>query len=94
MDIYDSQEFKKSKGSANPLILEGEEDRKTMKELVEFIEEAVREGLSMKEIYSQVYLLLDDVARGKLEMSLREARSGKLKLYKNPEALLKALHEP
>lgn len=38
---------------------------------MEFIEEAVREGLSAKEINSQVDLLLDDVARGKLEKSLR-----------------------
>lgn len=68
-------------------------DRKTMKELVEFMEEAVREGLSTKEINSQVDLLLDDLARGKLEKSLREARKGGLKRYKNPEALLKALHE-
>ena len=68
-------------------------DRKTMKELVEFMEEAVREGLTSKEINSQVDLLLDEVARGKLERSLREARSGRLKRYKNPKALLKALHE-
>lgn len=68
-------------------------DRKTMKELVEFMEEAVREGLSTKEINSQVDLLLDDLARGKLEKSLREAQKGGLKRYKNPEALLKALHE-
>ena len=68
-------------------------DRKTMRELVEFMEKAVREGLSSKEINSQVDLLLDEVARGKLEKSLREARSGKLKRYKNPEALLKALHK-
>lgn len=68
-------------------------DRKTMKELVEFMEEAVREGLSSKEINSQVDLLLDLVARGKLEKGLSEARSGRLKRYKNPKALLKALHE-
>ena len=69
-------------------------NRKTMKELVEFMQEAVREGLSSKEINSQVDLLLDEVTRGKLEKSLKEARSGRLKRYKNPQALLKALHEP
>ena len=40
-----------------------------MKELVEFMEEAVREGLTSREINSQVDLLLDEVARGKLEKS-------------------------
>jgi len=68
-------------------------DRKTMKQLVEFMEEAVREGLTSREINSQVDLLLDEVARGKLEKSLREARSGKMKRYKNTEALLKSLHK-
>ena len=68
-------------------------DRKTMKELVEFMEEAVKEGLSSKEINSQIDLLLDEIARGNLEKSLREARAGKLKRYKNPDALLKSLHE-
>ena len=68
-------------------------NRKTMKEIVEFMEEAVREGLSTEEINSQVDLLLDATARGQLEKSLKEARSGKLKRFKNPQALLKALHE-
>lgn len=63
-----------------------------MKELVEFMEEAVREGLSREEITSQVDLLLDDAARGRLDQSLKEARKGRLGRYKDPQTLLKALH--
>lgn len=68
-------------------------NRKTMKELVEFLEEAVREGLSTQEINSQVDLLLDEAAKGRLEKSLKEAKSSKLKRFKDPQALLKALHD-
>jgi len=64
-----------------------------MRELVEFMEEAVRKGLSSKEITSQVDLLLDEAARGRLEKSLKEARSGKLKRFKDPNALLRSLHK-
>lgn len=67
-------------------------DRKTMKELVEFMEEAVREGLTKGEINSQVDLLLDQAARGRLEKSLKEVRKGKLKRFRDPQALLKVLH--
>jgi regulatory protein YycI of two-component signal transduction system YycFG len=67
-------------------------DRKTMKELVEFMEEAVREGLTKDEINSQVDLLLDQAARVRLEKSLKEIRKGKVKRFRDPRALLKALH--
>jgi hypothetical protein len=67
-------------------------DRKTMRELVVFMEEAVREGLTKEEIASQVDLMLDAAAKGRLEKSLSEARSGKVKRFKNKEDLLAALH--
>ncbi len=67
-------------------------NRKTMKELVEFMEEAVKEGMSSEEINSQVDLLLDAASRGRLEKSLKEARRGNLKRFKDPQALLKSLH--
>jgi hypothetical protein len=67
-------------------------DRRILKELVEFMEEAVREGLTKEEITSQVDLLLDETARERLEKSLKELRKGKVKRFKDPQALLKALH--
>ncbi len=66
-------------------------DRKTMKELVEFMEQAVREGLTKEEITSQVDLLLDEAARGRLEKALKEVRKGKVKHFKDPQELLKTL---
>ena len=69
-------------------------DRKTMNELVEFMEDAVKEGLSSEEINSQVDLLLDAASRGRLEKSLKEARRGNPKRFKEPQALLKSLHHP
>ena len=67
-------------------------DRRTVKELVEFMEEALREGLTKEEITSQIDLLLDEAARGRLEKSLKELRTGKVKRFRDPQALLKALH--
>ena len=63
-----------------------------MKELVAFMEDAVREGLTKEEITSQVDLLLDEAARGRLEKSLKEVRKGKVKRFKNAQSLLNSLH--
>ncbi len=68
-------------------------DRKTMRELVEFMEEAVREGLTKEEIASQVDLMLDAAARGKLERSLKEARGGKVRRFKNADEMIATLHK-
>ena len=67
-------------------------DRKTMREMVVFMEEAVKEGLTREEITSQVDLMLDRAARRRLERSLKEARSAKVKHFKNKDELLRALH--
>ena len=66
-------------------------DRKTMREMVVFMEEAVREGLTREEITSQIDLMLDEAARRRLERSLKEARGGKVKHFKNKDELLRAL---
>lgn len=67
-------------------------DRRTLRELVGFIEDAVREGLTQEEISSQVDLILDEAARGRLERSLRELRRGRVAHFKDREELLAALH--
>jgi hypothetical protein len=66
-------------------------DRKTMREMVVFMEEAVKEGLTREEITSQIDLMLDEAGRRRLERSLKEAR-GKVKHFKNKDELLRALH--
>ena len=67
-------------------------DRKTLRELIVFMEEAVKEGLTRDEIASQIDLLLDEAARGRLEKSLKEMRGGRVRHFKNKEELLTALH--
>ena len=66
-------------------------DRKTMREMVVFMEEAVKEGLTREEITSQIDLMLDEAARRRLERSLKEARGGKVKHFKSKDELLRAL---
>ena len=67
-------------------------DRKTLKELVGFMEEAVREGLTKQEIESQVDLLLDKDAEKRLKQSLRDLKAGRFRRFKNPEELIEHLH--
>ncbi len=56
-------------------------DRKTMKEILEFMEEAVREGFNREEIMSQTDLLLDKEAQRSIRQSEREVREGKNKRF-------------
>jgi hypothetical protein len=67
-------------------------DRKTLKELVEFMEEAVREGLTKREIESQIDLLLDKDAEKRLRQSLRDLKAGRFRRFKSAEELLENLH--
>jgi hypothetical protein len=67
-------------------------DRKTMRELVEFMEEALKEGLTKEEVTSQIDLMLDGVAKRRLERGLKEARGGKVLHFKSKDELLAALH--
>ena len=68
-------------------------DRKTMRELVAFMDEALREGLTKEEVTSQIDLMLDDVAKRSLEKSLKEVRVGKVVHFKNKDELLSTLHK-
>jgi hypothetical protein len=68
-------------------------DRRTMKALVGFMEDALREGLTKEEVASQIDLMLDDVAKRRLERSLKDARTGKVLHFKNKDELLVALHK-
>jgi hypothetical protein len=67
-------------------------DRETLKELVEFMEEAVREGLSKEEIRSQAGLMVDRDARLRLKKSLREVREGRTRHFRNSKELMDDLH--
>lgn len=67
-------------------------DRKTLKQLVDFMEEAVKEGLTKDEIASQIDLLLDKAAQERLKQSTRDIRAGRVKHFKNPKELIESLH--
>ena len=64
-------------GKAEPIIT----DRKKMKEILEFMEEAVKEGLSKEEIMSQVDLMLDKEAQKRIKQSEKEIKQGKVKRF-------------
>lgn len=57
-------------------------DRKTMKEILDFMEGAVKEGFSKEEIMSQIDLMLDEEAQRRIKESAKEIRQGKGKRVK------------
>jgi hypothetical protein len=65
-------------------------DRKTLKQLVDFMEEAFKEGLTKDEIASQIDLLLDKAAQERLKRSIKDIRAGRVKHFKNPKELINA----
>jgi replicative DNA helicase len=67
-------------------------DRKTLRQLVEFMEEAVKEGLTKEEIASQNDLLLDKAAQERLKHSARDIRAGRVKHFKSAKELIESLH--
>lgn len=58
-------------------------NRKKMKEVLEFMEEAVKEGLSREEILSQIDLMLDKEAQKRIKQSEREIKQGKARRFKS-----------
>ena len=67
-------------------------DRKTMKEMVEFMEQAVKEGLTKEEIMSQIDLMLDKDAQRRLKQGQKDVKEGRVKHFKHSEDLLADLH--
>ncbi len=67
-------------------------DRRTMKGLLEFMEEAVREGLSREEIMSQIDLMLDKEAQARIRQSEKEIRQGKGKRFRTAKDAVTWLH--
>lgn len=67
-------------------------DRRTMKEMLKFMEEAVREDLNRKEIMSQIDLMLDRKAQRSIRQSEREIKQGKAKSFKSAQGAIEWLH--
>ena len=60
--------------------------------MVEFMEEAIKEGLTKEEIASQVDLMLDKAAQKRLKQGLKEVKEGRVRRFKTAEDLIKDLH--
>ena len=69
-------------------------DRKTMREIIEFMEDAVKEGLSRDEIMSQIDLILDKEAQKRIEQSEKDIKEHRVKRFKTAEESLEDLHSP
>lgn len=67
-------------------------DRKTLRQMVELMEEAVKEGLTKEEIASQVDLMLDKGAQKRLNQALRDVKEGRVRRFKEPKELIANLH--
>ncbi len=67
-------------------------DRKKMREILEFMEESVKEGLSKKEIMSQIDLMLDKEAQKRIKQSEKEVKEGKAKRFKSAKEAVAWLH--
>jgi hypothetical protein len=67
-------------------------DKKKMREIIEFMQEAVKEGLSPEEIMSQINIMLDKDAQKRIKQSEREIKQGKAKRFKSSKQAISWLH--
>ena len=67
-------------------------NRKKLKEIIEFMEEALKEGLSREEIMSQIDLMLDKEAQKRIKQSIKEIKQGKAKRFKSLKRAISWLH--
>lgn len=69
-------------------------DRKTMREIIEFMEDAMKEGFTKDEIMSQIDLMLDKEAQNRVIQSETDVLKRRVKRFKTAKALLADLHSP
>jgi hypothetical protein len=69
-------------------------DRKTIREIIGFIQDAVKEGLSREEIMSQIDLILDKEAQKRIEQSEKDIKEHRVKSFRTAEELLDDLRSP
>lgn len=67
-------------------------DKKKMREIIEFMQEAVKEGLSPEEIMSQIDIMLDKDAQERIKQREREIKQGKAKRFKSSKQAISWLH--
>ena len=67
-------------------------NKQKMREIIEFMQEAVKEGLGKEEIMSQINIMLDKDAQEHIRQSEREVKQGKAKRFKNSKQAISWLH--
>ncbi len=67
-------------------------NKKQMREILEFMEDAVKEGLNKEEIMSQIDLMLDKKAQKRIKQSQKEIKQGKAKRFKSAKQAISWLH--
>ncbi|MFY3740534.1 MAG: hypothetical protein HMLIMOIP_000973 [Candidatus Nitrosomirales archaeon] len=67
-------------------------NKQKMREIIEFMQEAVKEGLGKEEIMSQINIMLDKDAQKRIKQSEREIKQGKAKRFKSSKHAISWLH--
>jgi len=67
-------------------------DREALEHLLSLLRDGVAQGASDKEIWEQTLEILDSEYRAKTDRALREAAEGKVKRFKDANAMLDDLH--
>ncbi len=58
-------------------------DRKKLKKIIEFMEQALKQGLSQEEIMNKIDLMLDKEAQKRIKQSIEEIKQGKATRFRS-----------
>jgi hypothetical protein len=67
-------------------------DREALNHLLAMIRDGIAEGASDKELSEQAFEILDPEYRTTADQSLKEAKEGKVKRFKNADEMIEDLH--
>jgi hypothetical protein len=66
-------------------------DKEALEHLIAMLRDGIARGATDKEIREQTSEILDSEYRAKVDQSLKEAREGKVRRFKNAEKMIKDL---
>ncbi len=67
-------------------------DRETLDHLLAMIRDGIAHGASDKVISEQTFEILDPGFRARVDQSLKEAKEGRVKHFKNADEMIEDLH--
>ena len=67
-------------------------DREALNHLLAMIRDGIAEGASDNELSEQTFEILDPEFRARVDQSLKEAKEGKVKRFKNADEMIEDLH--